>query len=157
MASLLLAYVVPLFVVFNITGLIGTFSEHHWGTLLDKPARLRLVLLQQSRFLLDEVPDPTLPAARRVGPRTEEWTNSTYERFDHLENGCKGFTQYPHTHAWSIGEAIERVFERMAAAPPPELAPWGPAQFGSLTTVTKKLSMWRTTSMKRSKSTGLLT
>jgi fatty acid desaturase len=153
MPQLLLAYVVPLFVVFNVTGLVGTFSEHHWGTLLDQPARLRLVLLQQSRFLLDEAPRPDLPAGRRIAawarwwlrlvgyhlpvrvavlpgdsihhdhhhrhPRTEQWTMSTFERFEHLENGCPGFTTYPHTHAWSLGEAMDRVFTRMSAAPLP--------------------------------------
>jgi fatty acid desaturase len=151
--ELILAYVVPLFVVFNVTGLLGTFSEHHWGTLLDQPARLRLVLLQQSRFLLDEAPDESLPRWRRTRawalwwvrllgyhlpvrvavlpgdsihhdhhhrhPRTEQWTMSTYERLDHLENGCPGFAGYPHTHAWSLGEAIDRVFTRMSAAPLP--------------------------------------
>jgi len=157
MESLLLAYVVPLFVVFNITGLLGTFSEHHWGTLLDKPARLRLVLLQQSRFLLDPAPDRALPRWRRVTgwalwwsrlvfyhlpmrvavlpgdsmhhdhhhrhPRTEEWTSSSYERFDHLRHGCPGFEDFPHTHAWSLAEAIDRVFNRMSAAPRPGVAP----------------------------------
>ncbi|WP_433496236.1 hypothetical protein ACQP26_19725 [Micromonospora sp. CA-248089] len=161
MESLLLAYVVPLFVVFNVTGLLGTFSEHHWGTLLDQPARLRLVLLQQSRFLLDPAPDRSLPTDRRTKawavwwlrllayhlpvrvavlpgdsmhhdhhhrhPRTEQWTMSTYERFDHLENGCPGFANYPHSHAWTLGEAIDRVFTRMSAAPAPgpELLPHG--------------------------------
>lgn len=154
--ELLLGYVVPLFVVFNVTGLLGTFSEHHWGTLLDQPARLRLVLLQQSRFLLDEAPPRTLPTVRRIAawavwwlrllgyhlpvrvavlpgdsihhdhhhrhPRTEQWTMSTYERFDHLENGCPGFIDYPHTHAWSLGEATDRVFTRMSAAPRPDPA-----------------------------------
>jgi fatty acid desaturase len=153
MESLLLAYVVPLFVVFNITGLLGTFSEHHWGTLLDAPARLRLVLLQQSRFLLDPAPAPDLALGRRIAswcrwwarmifyhvpvrmavlpgdsihhdhhhrhPRTEQWTISTYERFDHVENGCPGFADLPHSHAWSLGEAIDRVFTRMSAAPLP--------------------------------------
>jgi hypothetical protein len=52
-------------------------------------------------------------------PRTEEWTISTYERFDHLRNGCPGFEDYPHSHAWSLGEAIDRVFTRMSAAAPP--------------------------------------
>lgn len=155
MTSLILAYLVPMFVVFNVTGLLGTFSEHHWGTLLDQPARLRMVLLQQSRFLLDPAPERTLPLARRVRgwvcwslrmalyhlpvrvavlpgdsmhhdhhhrhPRTEDWTNSTYERLDHVVNGCPGFASTPHTHAWSLGEAIGRVFTRMAAAPHPDL------------------------------------
>jgi hypothetical protein len=149
--ALVLAYVVPLFVVFNITGLLGTFSEHHWGCLLDRPYRERLVLLSQGRFLLDPAPSRTLPVARRVGAwakwwgrlafyhlpvrvavlpgdsihhdhhhrhaRTERWTASTYERFDHIENGCPGFPDLPHVHAWSLGEAIDRVFTRMAAAP----------------------------------------
>jgi fatty acid desaturase len=156
MTTFLLAYFVPLFVVFNVTGLLGTFSEHHWGTLLDEPARLRLVLLQQSRFLLDEAPERSLPRSRRTlawgrwwarllcyhlpvrvavlpgdsihhdhhhrHPRTEQWTISTFERFDHLENGCPGFADYPHSHAWSLGEAIDRVFTRMSAAPAPDLA-----------------------------------
>lgn len=156
MASLLLAYVVPLFVVFNITGLLGTFSEHHWGTLLDQPARLRLVLLQQSRFLLDPAPERTLPMGAwirgwtlwwirllcchlpaRVAvlpgdslhhdhhhrhPRTEQWTMSTFERFDHVVHGCPGFANYPHAHAWSLAEAIDRVFTRMSAAPLPDPA-----------------------------------
>lgn len=155
MESLLLTYVVPMFVIFNITGLVGTFSEHHWGTLLDQPARMRLVLLQQTRFLLDSAPDPSLSPGRRAGgwirwwirfllyhlpvriavlpgdsmhhdhhhrhPRTEEWTMSTYERFDHVQNGCPGFADWPHTHAWSLGEAIDRVFTRMSAAPPPPM------------------------------------
>lgn len=153
LGALFLVYFLPLFVVFNVSGLLGTFSEHHWGTLLDKPARTRLLLLQQSRFLLDPAPDRALPWKRRAGrwalwwarmlfyhlpvrvaalpcdyvhhdhhhrhPRTEDWTNSTYERFDHLQNGCKGFADFPHTHSWSIGEAIDRVFTRMSAAPPP--------------------------------------
>ncbi|MGW5063886.1 fatty acid desaturase [Streptomyces sp. NPDC004096] len=152
--QLLLAYVVPMFVVFNVTGLLGMFSEHHWGTLLDEPARLRMVLLVHSRFLLDEAPAPALPTARRIRawalwwlrlvgyhlvvrvavlpsdssphdhhhrhPRTEDWTMSTYERFDHVVNGCPGFAQYPHTHAWSLGEAMNRAFTRMSAAPLPD-------------------------------------
>ncbi len=160
-ASLLLVYVIPMFVVFNITGLIGTFSEHHWGTLLDEPARVRLALLQQSRFLLDPAPDRGLPVARRVAawirwwlrlvcyhlpvriavlpgdsmhhdhhhrhPRTEQWTASTFERFEHLRSGCPGWAAFPHTHAWSLGEAIDRVFTRMAAAPPPPPAHLGRA------------------------------
>jgi len=158
MLALLLAYVVPLFVVFNITGLLGTFSEHHWGTLLDEPARLRLVLLQQGRFLLDPAPDQSLPPSRRlVGwvrwsvrlvfyhlpvrvavlpgdsmhhdhhhrhPRTEQWTASTYERFAHLLEGCPGFADLPHSQAWSLGEAIDRVFSRMSAAPCPDETQW---------------------------------
>ncbi|RII07943.1 Fatty acid desaturase [Streptomyces sp. YIM 130001] len=154
--ELLLAYVVPMFVVFNVTGLLGMFSEHHWGTLLDAPARLRMVLLVHSRFLLDEAPAPTLPTGRRIGawglwwlrlvgyhlvvrvavlpsdssphdhhhrhPRTEDWTRSTYERFEHVVDGCPGFAQYPHTHAWSLGEAMNRVFTRMSAAPLPDPA-----------------------------------
>jgi len=151
--ALLLAYLVPLFVLMNVSGILGTFSEHHWGTLLDKPSRTRLVLLQQGRFLLDPAPSRALPWERRAGrwalwwarllfyhlpvrvavlpgdlvhhdhhhrhPRTADWPNSTYERFDHLQNGCKEFTDFPHTHSWSIGEAIDRVFTRMSAAPPP--------------------------------------
>jgi fatty acid desaturase len=154
MMSLLLAYVVPLFVVFNITGLVGTFSEHHWGCLRDHgSARDRMVLLSQGRYLLDEAPDPKLPAPQRYRrwllwwvrlvfyhlptriavlpgytlhhdhhhrhPQTEDWANATYERAEHVWNGCPGFLDHPHTHAWSLGEAIDRVFTRMAAAPPP--------------------------------------
>ncbi|HKS47185.1 MAG TPA: fatty acid desaturase [Amycolatopsis sp.] len=174
MESLLLSYVVPLFVVFNITGLLGTFSEHHWGTLLDKPARVRLVLLQQSRFLLDSAPDRTLPLRRRMTgwarwwgrllfyhlpvrvavlpgdsvhhdhhhrhPRTETWTSSTYERFDHVCNGCPGFENFPHTHAWSLGEAIDRVFTRMSAAPRPDNA----EPFPDFTpAIVRRLKFWR--------------
>ncbi|MFE5565684.1 fatty acid desaturase family protein [Amycolatopsis japonica] len=165
LSSLGLAYIFPMFVVFNITGLLGTFSEHHWGTLLDAPPRLRLVLLQQSRFLLDPAPPAGawgawsrwwlrlvfyhLPV--RVGvlpgdslhhdhhhrhPRTEHWTMSTFERFQHLENGCPGFRDHPHTHAWSLGEAIDRVFSRMSAAPPPDaetLSRWKAAEKAALT------------------------
>lgn len=151
MSSLVFAFVVPMFVVFNITGLLGTFSEHHWGTLLDHSARLRVVLLNQGRLLLDPAPSPDLPAHRRLGawliwilrfflyhvpvriavlpgdsmhhdhhhrhPRTEKWNMSTYERFEHVQHGCPGFAEFPHVHAWSLGEAIDRVFTRMAAAP----------------------------------------
>lgn len=156
MTSLLLAYVMPLFVVFNATGLLGTFSEHPWGCLRDHDSKDRLVLLSQGRYLLDEAPDPELQAGRRCRrwvlwwarllfyhlpvrvailpgdslhhdhhhrhPRTEDWTNSTYERADHVWNGCPGFPDRPHAHAWSLGEAIDRVFTRMAAAPPPGAA-----------------------------------
>lgn len=150
---LLMAYVIPMFVVFNVTGLVGTFSEHHWGTLIERPARLRMVLLLQSRFLVDEAPARDLPLRRRVTgwtlwtvrllgyhlpvrmavlpgdsmhhdhhhrhPRTEQWTMSTFERHDHVKNGCPGFADFPHSHAWSLGEAIDRVFTRMSAAAPP--------------------------------------
>jgi fatty acid desaturase len=163
--ALFLVYVVPLFVVMNASGLLGTFSEHHWGTLLDKPSRTRLLLLQQARFLLDPAPDRALPWQQRAGrwvlwwarllfyhlpvrvavlpgdfvhhdhhhrhPRTEDWANSAYERFDHLQYGCKEFADFPHTHAWSIGEAIDRVFTRMSAAPPPPGKNSAPAVRGS--------------------------
>src|SRR6478735_8730347 len=66
MTSLLLAYVIPLFVIFNMTGLVGTFSEHYWGCLRDNGnPRERKVLLSQGRYLLDEAPDPSLPPGRR--------------------------------------------------------------------------------------------
>jgi hypothetical protein len=64
--------VVPMFVVFNITGLLGTFSEHHWGTLLEQPARPRLVL-QQSRFLLDSAPERAQPRIKRIAAWAVWW------------------------------------------------------------------------------------
>ena len=46
---------------------------------------------------------------------------------------------------------------KVTAAPVRKAAAARTRQCGSFTTVTKKLSIWRITSMKRSKSTGLLT
>ncbi len=163
MPSLVLAYVVPLFVVFNATGVLGTFSEHHWGCLADHDSSSRrIVLLCQGRYLLDEAPSAALtswprwqawavwwarlllyhvPVRVAVLPGdslhhdhhhrhayTETWTHSTYERADHIWNGCPGFPNLPHTHAWSLGEAIDRVFTRMAAARAPAQGPTAQAQ-----------------------------
>jgi fatty acid desaturase len=148
--NLLFAYVIPLFAVFNVTGVLGSLSEHHWGTLLYEAPKTRLVLLQQSRFLLDPAPSETRTIRRLAGwaiwlmralcyhlpvriavlpgdsinhdhhhrhPKTDDWPQSTYERFDHIDGDCPGFNQYPHTHAWTLGEAIARVFDRMSRAP----------------------------------------
>ena len=146
--TLLLLYVIPVFPLFRLSGLLQVLSEHMWGTqmhLIGNKDRVPMVC--QGRFLFDEVPSRDLPLSRwllatlkwwirvpyhlviracvlcgdlqvhndhHFHPRSPEWTNAISACSRHMTEDTEGL----YTHAWSMGEALDRVFTAMATAPP---------------------------------------
>lgn len=148
--TLLLLYVLPVFPLFRLSGLLQQLSEHMWGVhmgLVGSPERLPLVC--QGRFLFDELPARDagqLQWARAMAvwcarvpyhllvrvcvlcgdlqfhndhhfhPRSPRWVDAMRECTQHIRDDRR----HHYTHSWSLGEALDRVFTAMAAAPPLE-------------------------------------
>lgn len=146
--ELVILYLLPVFPLFKLCGLLQQLSEHMWGTHMDLVgSRDRLPLVCQGRFLFDPFPGAELRGGARLRalirwwlrvpyhllvrvcvlggdlpahhhhhfhPRGTEWVSATH--------ACAARTQadqqYQYTHAWSLGEALDRVFTAMSCAPP---------------------------------------
>ncbi len=146
--TLLLLYVLPVFPLFRLSGLLQVLSEHFWGTHMDLIGdKERISLVCQGRFLFDPRPDKDLPFSIRVRAtfkwwlripyhllvricvlcgdlqvhndhhfhsRSPEWADAIGASSRHIRQDKEGL----YTHAWSLGEALDRVFNAMASAPP---------------------------------------
>ncbi len=142
-SSLILVYAVPVFILFNVAGILGTFTEHHWGCLPDERSpRARMLALSQGRFLLDEAPRSAggwvrwwarfffyhlpvrvavLPAESQVHDfhhRHPSFGQFGDPRFERLQDALREGPGAKYTHAWSLGEALDRVFTRMSLSRP---------------------------------------
>lgn len=143
-------YLLPIFPLFRLSGVLQQISEHMWGTHMNLiGSQQRLPLVCQGRFLFDEVPsrnlgrvawlramavwwlrvpyhllvrvcvlcgDLQLHHDHHLHPRSRQWTSATRA----CSQRMKEDTEQQYNHAWSMGEALDRVFTAMAAAPPLE-------------------------------------
>jgi hypothetical protein len=141
-------YLLPVFPLFRLSGVLQQLSEHMWGTHMNLiGSQDRLPLVCQGRFLFDEVPSRNLGRAEwrratalwwmrvlyhllmrvcvlcgdlqlhhdhHLNPRSRQWTSASHA----CSKRMKEDMQQQYTHTWSMGEALDRVFKAMAAAPP---------------------------------------
>lgn len=148
--ALILIYILPIFPLFKLCGLLQQLSEHMWGTHMELVgSRERLPLICQGRFLFDEVPSAELPWGVRLRatirwwlrvpyhllvricvlggdlpahhdhhfhPRAGDWVSATHACLARMKSDAK----QRYSHAWSLGEALDRVFTEMSCAPPLE-------------------------------------
>jgi hypothetical protein len=146
--TLVLLYVIPVFPLFRLSGLLQVLSEHMWGTqmhLIGNKDRVPLVC--QGRFLFDEVPSIDLPLSRWLLATLKWWIRVPYHLVIRLCVLCGDLqvhndhhfhprspewtnaisacsrrmtkdTEGLYTHSWSMEEALDRVFTAMAAEPP---------------------------------------
>lgn len=148
--TLVVLYFIPVFPLFKLSGLLQQLSEHMWGTHMDLiGSRERLPLVCQGRYLFDQVPEPQLAWDDRVRatiiwwvrvpyhllvrvcilggdlqahhdhhfhPRALEWTSASHACLARM----RADKDHKYTHAWSLGEALDRVFTAMSVAPPLE-------------------------------------
>jgi hypothetical protein len=148
--ALIALYLLPVFPLFKLCGLLQQLSEHMWGTHMELVgSRERLPLVCQGRFLFDPYPGAELRGVVRMRAVARWWLRVPYHvlvrvcvlggdlpaHHDHhfhprdpdwvyatrsLVTRMNEDTEQQYSHAWSLGEALDRVFNEMSAAPPLE-------------------------------------
>ena len=141
LVPILIAYVLPITLLYHVSAFLELMCEHVWMRPLASPTKhAKIAELCWGRFCGDPVPEGNnfRPWARwllrmslyhlpsrllvlagdapqhdyhHVNPKSRQWTISAYDRRDAIRMG-----KLEHLEIWGLFAAIDRVFEFMASA-----------------------------------------